>query len=600
MPRLEVGPADDGFERQADAVATRVMAAGGGSSAASMSDRAGPMVQRRCGCGSESEPVMEPHRSPVRRAAADPVDEIEDDGATARMRPGAGPAGGTIAASATQLTSGGTPLSGPSRAFFEPRLGADLGRVRLHRGEGAARLARSIGARAFTYRDHVWLGDGESDGPGFTLAHELAHVLQQTGSDGPVPRRIQRLVHGPSTPTNCHNWRIPLPPWTAGSLAHLQAAFYFALNPGTAGRILPEVTMPRGTKIAMGIPNPPSITPPGFIDLVGLQAAAVEIGEIKSTASAALATPQAVHYMTRHAEWLSRAPWSDTLDLAYNAVIGGPKSGGLMSGLASVTGSGIAVGPFIGDPLKTFHLEADTAGAIVYWCTGVGTTNPAWALAFKRAMKAIMDAFWEAYRVIKGAIDDLLDWVGDNPVLAFAILLCLVIIGVIIAIIAGVLEVPSLGTSTPALVGGLALALTAGVAMLALIGIDTGDFGPAAEDMVAALSNMSEADEGSAEAYERDADSDTEKWTTADASAPAKDFEETFDTFVAAAGTLPSSIGDYALDVLNPFSSTTLPQPTEDRIATARGAAQRLAGNPDTKIATLGQEAVDIANRIVV
>src|SRR6185369_7322901 len=97
----------------------------------------------------------------------------------------------TIAASDTQLTSGGAPLPEATRGFFEQRMGRDLGDVRIHQGGGSQALNQEIAARAFTYRNHIWLGASERADTGFTMAHELAHVMQQTapGPVGPVPRR---------------------------------------------------------------------------------------------------------------------------------------------------------------------------------------------------------------------------------------------------------------------------------------------------------------------------------------------------------------------------------------------------------------------------
>lgn len=576
-----LGGAGDPFEREADAVADRVTA----------------------------EPAprpVAPAVTPLSRAAALPQASARPDGAAAAAAPGAAaPVSGEVRLrrqAAQAVDGGGRPLTAAERGYFEPRFGRSFGDVRLHAGGRAGDAARAIGAHGYAVGRNVAFAQGQyaPDTPRgrWLLAHELAHVVQQrSGKADGAATAIQPVTHGPSTPTNCHNWRIPLPPWIAGSLAHLQAAYHFARNPGSAGTIRPEVTMPRGTKVLMGVPTPPSITPPGFVDLMGIKTGGVEIGEIKSTASAALAQPQAAHYLMRHTEWLARAPWTDRLDVAYGAAIGGAKPGALMSGLASVTGTGTAVGAFMGDPLKTLHLEADTMGAIVYWCTGVGTTNPAWARVFQRIMRSVIDAFWEAYRAIRGLIDDLIDWVGDNPVLAFVILVCLVIIGLIIAILAGLLEVPSVGTSTPALLGGLALSLSAAVALLALIGVDTGDLAPASEGMVAVLTEMSEAADASPAAYERDADQGG--WSTATVgAAPGADMDPRIGAFAAAAAGLPARLADHAVAAVNPLSSTPLPSPTADRLAAARRAAGAIGQSPRTEIAEIGRHALTLADRI--
>jgi hypothetical protein len=78
---------------------------------------------------------------------------------------------------------GGEPLPASSRAFFEPRFGADFGHVRVHTGSLAAETAREINAQAFTRGRDIVFGPGRyqpqtSEGQRL-LAHELTHVIQQ-------------------------------------------------------------------------------------------------------------------------------------------------------------------------------------------------------------------------------------------------------------------------------------------------------------------------------------------------------------------------------------------------------------------------------------
>ncbi|MEV0633424.1 DUF4157 domain-containing protein [Streptomyces sp. NPDC050619] len=80
------------------------------------------------------------------------------------------------------LRTGGRPLDNSTRTEMEARLGADFSDVRIHTGSTARASAAEIGARAYTSRDHVVLGDGGGDK--HTLAHELTHVIQQR--QGPV------------------------------------------------------------------------------------------------------------------------------------------------------------------------------------------------------------------------------------------------------------------------------------------------------------------------------------------------------------------------------------------------------------------------------
>jgi hypothetical protein len=91
---------------------------------------------------------------------------------------------------------GGEPLVGAQRRRLEGAFGEALPEVRLHRNAEAARLSRSLGARAFTYGAHVVFG-AQQYAPGTAggdalLAHELAHVLQQRGASGPGQQSDQR------------------------------------------------------------------------------------------------------------------------------------------------------------------------------------------------------------------------------------------------------------------------------------------------------------------------------------------------------------------------------------------------------------------------
>jgi hypothetical protein len=167
QPRLEVGPVGDRYEMEADSIAAQVMAMPAPDVAATAADES---VQRACSACSASKEEL--------RARRDGGDE-------------------SIAASDGQLTHGGSALPSATRRFFEERMGRDLGDVRVHSGSDAAAKNDSISARAFTYKNHVWLGSGESALPTFTMAHELAHVMQQTapGPVGPAPQRVQRTYY---------------------------------------------------------------------------------------------------------------------------------------------------------------------------------------------------------------------------------------------------------------------------------------------------------------------------------------------------------------------------------------------------------------------
>jgi hypothetical protein len=110
------------------------------------------------------------------------------DAATVPVRPSAVPARSIPEV----LCGSGEPLAAPLKTEMEARLGADFSDVRVHTGGAAGDSAAELGARAYTYGAHVVVGRGGADK--HTLAHELAHVVQQrrgpvAGSDnGSWPR----------------------------------------------------------------------------------------------------------------------------------------------------------------------------------------------------------------------------------------------------------------------------------------------------------------------------------------------------------------------------------------------------------------------------
>jgi hypothetical protein len=84
-----------------------------------------------------------------------------------------------------RLPGGGTPLAPAVRTDMESRVGYDFNAVRVHTDGNAGRLARAVNARAFTVGNDVVFASGEYS-PGSRdgqklLAHELTHVVQQTG-----------------------------------------------------------------------------------------------------------------------------------------------------------------------------------------------------------------------------------------------------------------------------------------------------------------------------------------------------------------------------------------------------------------------------------
>jgi hypothetical protein len=85
------------------------------------------------------------------------------------------------------LRSSGRPLDSATRSFMEPRFGHDFSRVRVHTSAAAADSAMAVNALAYTVGTDVVFGAGRYDPESASgrrlLAHELAHVVQQSRGD---------------------------------------------------------------------------------------------------------------------------------------------------------------------------------------------------------------------------------------------------------------------------------------------------------------------------------------------------------------------------------------------------------------------------------
>jgi hypothetical protein len=95
----------------------------------------------------------------------------------------------------------GQPLDLPTRAFFEPRFGHNLNKVRVHADPDAATSARAVNVQAYTVGSDLVFAERRyapaTDTGRKLLAHELTHSIQQGMAavvDGPVQRQSDDLA----------------------------------------------------------------------------------------------------------------------------------------------------------------------------------------------------------------------------------------------------------------------------------------------------------------------------------------------------------------------------------------------------------------------
>ena len=168
QPKLTVSQPGDADEVKADRVADKIA---GACSALT--------IHRKCGCATSGSPCAKCNEEEgrIRRKASNSAKKNE-------------------VASAEDLTGS----LGPGQAmdpavceFMETHFGHDLGKVKVHTDSRADTAARSIDARAFTLGGNIVFRKGEyapeSHAGRHLLAHELAHVVQQSRGFPKVQRR---------------------------------------------------------------------------------------------------------------------------------------------------------------------------------------------------------------------------------------------------------------------------------------------------------------------------------------------------------------------------------------------------------------------------
>lgn len=163
--KVKLGSENDPLEHEADRAAAEILS---GARVSNLS-RSTSLAQRKCSACEDEE------RHAIRRKCA----HCEANDAMLRRKGGAAAEQSAVDRAASAISSGGTALTAQQRAYFEPRFGHNFSEVRLHRSAAAERAAEGIGARAYTLGSSIAFASAE--GGNALLAHELAHVVQQSG-----------------------------------------------------------------------------------------------------------------------------------------------------------------------------------------------------------------------------------------------------------------------------------------------------------------------------------------------------------------------------------------------------------------------------------
>ena len=135
QPKLTIGPADDVYEREANAIADEVVSTN--DSEHIQTKISSVAVQRKCAACEEEEALQR-----------------KNDGAGDEKLEAP-----SIVSDA--LGSGGSPLESHSRSFMESRFGYDFSNVKIHTDSVATKSAQSINALAYTAGNNIVFKDGQ-------------------------------------------------------------------------------------------------------------------------------------------------------------------------------------------------------------------------------------------------------------------------------------------------------------------------------------------------------------------------------------------------------------------------------------------------------
>ncbi len=160
QPKLTFGEVDDPYEREADAMAEKVMNTPQNSfESESFFKPAASSVQRKCAHCKEEDKIQKKNESGISAGIQAPS-TVHD-----------------------VINAGGQTLDPGTRNFFEPRFGHDFSGVRIHTNPKAAQSAHDMNALAYTSGNNIVFNQNQfspaTNSGKKLLAHELTHVLQQ-------------------------------------------------------------------------------------------------------------------------------------------------------------------------------------------------------------------------------------------------------------------------------------------------------------------------------------------------------------------------------------------------------------------------------------
>ncbi len=173
--KLTIGSPNDRYEKEADAMADRIMRMPIAPVSLPSLKTNGNSIQAKCAaCEHEEEQIR---RKPLM---------MKSDG-------GQPVATKALGNELTRSKGGGQPLPVATNRFMSSAFGTDFSHVRIYTGTSAQHMNQGLNAKAFTHGSDIYFNRGQYN-PGSSegkhlLGHELTHVVQQTKT--PI-RKIQK------------------------------------------------------------------------------------------------------------------------------------------------------------------------------------------------------------------------------------------------------------------------------------------------------------------------------------------------------------------------------------------------------------------------
>ncbi len=229
QPKLTVGEPDDKYEKEADAVADKVVQRLAmpdelkkkepGVQTKSLVSGITPVIQPKCeDCEQEEKLQMKDEGSPlglqlkpIFESNAEPPDdknniqrkcaecEREDKIQKKSGSSGSQTTSSNIESSLNSLKGSGSSIPAHTKEQMEGSFGADFSNVRTHTDSSAVQMSKDLNAQAFTHGSDIYFNSGKFDANSnagkHLLAHELTHTIQQSDATMPVQRLANHEGH---------------------------------------------------------------------------------------------------------------------------------------------------------------------------------------------------------------------------------------------------------------------------------------------------------------------------------------------------------------------------------------------------------------------